>query len=151
MLFIPEVKHCLILCDSVPLKTGNLQSNNIKCSTSITLWWGTTPGNETKEMFPFVPLILSKVNSYEDTVIGKFKSPFLNFRAVCLLFLSFLAKYKSLFFNMNYGFFWASITIHQHVWVVHGVLQDREEKPGLLSKHMSGWICTLITAIIISL
>lgn len=95
-----------------------------------------TPGNETKEMFPFIPLILSKVNSYEDSVTGKFKSPFLNFRAVCFQFLSFLAKHRGLFFNMNNAFFWASTMIHQHKWVVHGVLQDKEEKPGLLFKHV---------------
>lgn len=33
------------------------------------------PGNETKGTLPFIPLILSKVNSYEDAVNGKFKSP----------------------------------------------------------------------------
>lgn len=110
-----------------------------------------TPGNETKEMFPFIPLILSKVNSYEDSVTGKFKSPFLNFRAVCLQFLPFLAKHKGLFFNMNYGLFRESTTIHQRMWVVHGVLQDKEEKTSLLSKHMSGWIYTLIIAITVSL
>lgn len=85
---------------------------------------------------PFYTLILSKVNSYEDSITGKFKSPFLSFRAGWLQFLSLLAKHKGLFFNMNYGFFWASMTIYQRTWVVHGVLQDKEEKPGLLSKHV---------------
>lgn len=64
-----------------------------------------TPGNETKEIFPFIPLILSEVSSCEDSITGKFKSPFLNIRAVCLQFLSFLAKHKGMFFNMNHGFF----------------------------------------------
>lgn len=54
-------------------------------------------------MFPFIPLILSKVNSYEDSVTGKFKSPVPNFGAVCLQFLLFLEKHKGLFLRMHFS------------------------------------------------
>lgn len=64
-----------------------------------------TPGNETKEMFPFIPLILSKVNSYEDSVSGKFKSPVPSLGLlVCCFFYSWLNT-RACFSIQNTHFF----------------------------------------------